>query len=433
MTKISAVTYGCSLNHSDTEAMLSHLKKAGHEIIEEPDNADLVLINSCTVKNLAEKKLFKAIKEFEAKGKKVIIAGCVAQAHQEYLSSRLQEYSVIGTRQINNVAEIVDSTLKGRTIHAIDMDCEKRICIPIIRKNPYVGIVPIAEGCLGNCTYCKTRFARGTIKSYEPEAIIQRIKTDIASGCKEIWLTAQDCGAYGAEIGTNLPELLNKVLEIYGDFKVRLGMANPNHIHKFLPEMIRIYKKHATEKGKLFAFIHLPVQSGSDEILKKMRRQYNTKQFKEIIIALRKEVPHITISTDIIVGFPGETEEQFKETLKLVEESDFDVINVSRFWARPGTEAAMMPNQIHGQVSKIRSEELNKIKNKKSKGRNQRWKEWEGTIIIDEKGTTGGWVGRNYAYKPVAVKGNYKLGQEAKVKIKGIHTHYLEGTEKEET
>ncbi len=424
-TKISIITYGCSLNQSDSEMMLG-LLEPHYDLISDPDLADLIIVNSCTVKHLAEKKLFKTLKELKKMNKKIVVAGCVAQAHQEYLSSRLKDISVIGTRQIRNIKDVVQQTLDDFVVHAIDMDCDKRICVPVVRKNPFVGIVPLSEGCVGDCTYCKTRQARGRLTSYAPGAIVQRVRSDIQSGCKEIWLTSQDCGAYGQDIGENLPNLLKPIMEIDGDFKVRLGMANPNHIHKMMPWLLQIFKENATEQGKLFAFLHIPVQSGDNKILKAMNRRYTVEQFQEIVKEFRREIPKISIATDLIVGFPGETEEQFQNTLSLVKDMDFDVINISRFWPRPGTPAAALQNQIHGQVSKVRSEQLKLLKDQMCAKRNLIWKDWSGSIIIDEKGPTGGWIGRNFAYKPIAVPDPAKLGKKRTVKVTKTFAHHLE-------
>ncbi|HII72303.1 TPA: tRNA (N(6)-L-threonylcarbamoyladenosine(37)-C(2))-methylthiotransferase [Candidatus Woesearchaeota archaeon] len=427
MTKITALTFGCSLNHADSEMMLGLLKQARFDIVEDPESADLIIINSCTVKHLAEKKLFRSIEEFKAKGKHIVVAGCVAQAHQEYLSSMLRDYSVIGTKQIANIVSIVNTTLDGNIIHALDINCDKRVCVPIVRRNPAIGIVPLAEGCVGDCSYCKTRQARGRLVSYSPGAIVQRVRTDVQQGCREIWLTSQDCGAYGQDIAENFVSLLKSVMKVEGDFKVRLGMSNPQHVLRYLPWLIEVFKEHAKPEGKLFNFIHIPVQSGDDLILKAMNRKYTVDEFRKIVTTLRNELPDITIATDVIVGFPGESDAQFQNSMKLVKDCQFDVINISRFWPRPGTRAASMPDQVHGQVSKVRSEQLKAVKDQMCAARNQFWKDWSGSIIIDEKGPTGGFIGRNYAYKPVAIQGNHSLGDVVEVKVTDTAAHHLGG------
>jgi len=213
---------------------------------------------------------------------------------------------------------------------------------------------------------------------------------------------------------------LKEIINISGDFKIRLGMANPNHILEFLDELIEVYKS-----DKIFKFLHVPVQSGNNEILKTMRRRYTVEQFKQIIEKFRKEIPNITIATDIICGFPGETEKQFDNSLNLIKEIKPDVLNRSRFWPRPKTEAAEMENQIHGKETKKRSQLLTSIFNNTARMLNEKWIGWQGEIIIDEKGKDETMIGRNFAYKPVVVNGKFKLGEKVKIKIKKITSHYL--------
>jgi MiaB/RimO family radical SAM methylthiotransferase len=200
-------------------------------------------------------------------------------------------------------------------------------------------------------------------------------------------------------------------------------MMDPNNIILILDDLTEILKS-----NKIFKFLHIPVQSGNDEILKKMKRLYTIDEFKKIIKKLRKEIPEITISTDIICGFPSETKEQFNDSLKLIEEIKPDVLNISRFWLRPGTKAANMENQIHGNLTKQRSQLLTKEFNKISFEKNKKWIGWKGPILIDEKGKDNSFVGRNYCYKPVVVKSNKDLlGKKINIKVNEVTNHTLRG------
>ena len=192
-------------------------------------------------------------------------------------------------------------------------------------------------------------------------------------------------------------------------------MLNPNHVIEFLDELIEIYKS-----DKIFKFLHIPVQSGNNEILKAMKRKYTVEQFKEIIDKFKKEIPEITIATDIICGFPGETEEQFYDSLELIKQIKPSVLNISRFWPRPKTKAAEMENQIHSKETKKRSTLMTDIFHNIARMQNERWLGWQGDVLIDEKGKDETWIGRNFAYKPVIVEGNYKLGDIVNVKIKKV-------------
>lgn len=432
MTKIHIVTFGCTHNQSDSEVMAGLLKNAGFDIVDRPDNAQLIIINSCSVKNLAETKFFKAIREIEKNHpkKKIILAGCIPQADKKLVEQKLKNYSIIGTSQLTKIVDVVVHTLMGDTIQILVKEKNPRLNLPKIRKNKIVEIVPISEGCLDNCAFCKTKQARGSLFSYDKNAIIKQTKSALKDGCKEIWLTSQDCAIYGFDLTpkTNLAELLRDIVKINSDFKIRVGMANPHHIFKFLDDLIEIYKN-----KKLFKFLHVPVQSGNNEILKLMKRKYNVEKYKEIINKFKKEIPDLTISTDIICGFPTETEEQFQDSISLVKETKPDIINISRFWLRPGTAAEKL-KQLPGGITKKRSVRLNKIFNKIALENNKKWIGWKGSVLIDEKGKLKKgkktWMGRNASYKPIVVEGKskkFKLGQKINVRIVDVSEHYLKG------
>jgi len=413
MTKIYIETYGCSLNQSDSEVMAGLLKEKGFfEITDDIEEAEVIIINTCIVKKPTENNFYNRLKELEKlyPYKKKIIAGCIPQAD----SSKLKKYPLIGTYQLNNIVEVVEEALNDNIIHLIAKENNKRLNLPKIRKNHVIGIVPILSGCLGSCSYCTVPKARGKLRSYPIEEIINEVLEALKDDCKEIWITSQDNGAYGKDIDLNLTRLLKKIIELPYDFKLRIGMLNPNHVMEYLNELVEIYKN-----DKVFKFLHIPVQSGNDDILKSMNRKYKVKDFKKIINEFRKNIPKITISTDIIVGFPGETEEQFKDSLNLIREVKPDVVNISRFWPRKNTKAAKM-KQIHGGITKDRSRLLTSVHQYISYENNIKWRGWEGNILIDEQGKDNTWIGRNYCYKPVIVKGDYRLGDIIKVKIKDI-------------
>jgi MiaB-like tRNA modifying enzyme len=433
MTKIAFKTFGCTLNQADSELMMGLLKEAGYDVVgsgdagDGPDSADLVVVNGCSVKSLAEKKFFKAVQDVISSGKKVVVAGCVAQAEQDYVSTKLRNYSIVGTKQLNKMVHVVEETLAGNIVQMLGGDKNERFNVPRVRRNKVVGIVPIAEGCLGECAYCKARLARGKLISYDPDAIVKQVVADVGSGCKEIWLTSQDCGAYGKDIGTSIVQLLRAVLEVEGDFFVRLGMMNPNFVVEYVDDFIDIYKEN---KGKLFWFLHVPVQAGSDRVLKLMKRNYNVSDFVSVCEQFRKELPEITIATDIICGFPGESESEFSESMVLMRKIQPDVINISRFWPRPGTEAAQMKGQLIGRETNARSREMRKVLEEVSLSRNKTWEGWQGSVLIDEKGSVGSgesWVGRNYAYKPVGLKGRFRLGDYVEISVLKACKYHLEG------
>ncbi len=207
---------------------------------------------------------------------------------------------------------------------------------------------------------------------------MRHISHAVREGAKEIWLTSQDSSAYGLDIGTHLAELLKKIVEIPRDFRLRVGMANPTYFKLFLNEFIEVMKH-----PKIYKFVHIPVQSGCDRVLKDMKRAYTVEEYKEIMGRIREEIPEMTFATDIICGFPTETKEDFEMTLALVKETKPDIINMSRYWQRPGTVAARM-NQINGGEIKRRTKELKRLFEKVAFEKNQRWLGWKGKVVINE-------------------------------------------------
>jgi len=416
MTNIYLETYGCTLNHSDSEVMAGILSESGFKIVYSLDEADLVIINSCIVKGPTQNKIIHRVKEIK-EHKKVILAGCMPQAFPD----QLKMVSKIGTYQLNSIVDVVNATLAGHVVTLIAEDDNERLNLPLIRSNSLVGIIPIARGCLGNCAFCITKKARGNLKSYSEESIIRQAKSLISSGVKELWLTAQDCGAYGKDIGSNLPALLNLLTKLDGDFMIRIGMMNPNNVKDFLEELIEVYMD-----KKVFRFIHLPVQSGSNSVLKKMNRKYTVEEFKNIVNTLRQNISNLTIATDVICGFPTETKEEFSETVELVSSLKFDIVNISRYWRRPKTKAVEL-KQLHPSIIKKRSAYLTTVFDRTLVDKNRDWLNWRGKILITEKGTLdNSWSGKNFAYKHIIVLSEENLlGKEIEVKVIDIGRHDL--------
>lgn len=418
MTKIYLETYGCTLNQSDSELMAGLLAEAGYEIVYDLEDADIVILNCCIVKKPTQDKIIHRIKEIKDK-KPLILAGCLPQAQP----NSFRDLSKIGTHQLNAIVDVVGATLDGHVISALAEEDSERLNLPKIRKSKFIEIIPICKGCLGSCSYCITKKARGNLFSYPVDAIVQQTKSAVEDGVKQIWLTSQDCGAYGKDLGTNLPSLLNELVKIPGDFKIRVGMMNPNHVKEYLGDLIDVFMD-----KKIFSFMHLPVQSGNDRILKLMNRKYTIDEYKNIVKVIRKNLKNVSIATDIIVGFPSETKEEFEESLQLVKELRFDAINMSRFWKRPGTKAADM-KQLPPRVIKERSTLMAKEFDKTLVDRNRDWLNWRGKVFITEKGTLyNSWIGKNYAYKQVVVLSEEPLlGKEVEVKIIDVGRHDIKG------
>lgn len=412
--RVKLVTFGCSNNLAESEIMCGLLRKAGYEIVETGE--DVRIVNVCSVKGPS---LNKGLKEAKASKAPVVVAGCIPAESIKAIKKVRDDLSLLSTHNFDKIADIVDKTSKGLFVDVLEKGKKVKVCLPKIRKNPIVNIVPISSGCKGECTYCSVRPIKGKLFSYDEALIIEEATNSVAEGCKEIWLTAQDTGAYGLDIGSSLPKLLKKILSLDGDFKVRLGMANPNFIFRYLDEMVELLKH-----PKMFKFLHIPVQAGSDRVLWMMKRPYNSSQYRKIVAKLKEAHPDLTVSTDIIVGFPTESQEEFMESVKLITDTKPGVLNLSKYWPRPGTEAAAL-KLIEGDTMKERSAKIKEAFDEAALENNKKWIGWEGDVLIDEEGKNKTFIGRNYAYKPVIVKGKLKIGDSVKVKIKKATTHDL--------
>ena len=263
---------------------------------------------------------------------------------------------------------------------------------------------------MSECTFCQTKLSKGDLSSYRLGDIVRQVQTEIKEGCKEVWLTSTDNGCYGLDIGTDLPSLVNAVTEIPEDFMIRVGMMNPMYMPRIKEKLIESY-----DNKKVFKFLHIPVQSGSDKVLNDMKRGHTSQTFREIVKKTKEKFTNFTISTDIIVGFPSETEEDFQKTIQLLDETKPDVVNLSKYSARPGTDAAEL-KQIDAVEVKRRSKVIFDQINNISLESNKKWIGWKGKVLFDEN-TEEGIKGRNYAYKPIAVDEEVKIGASHIVEI----------------
>lgn len=332
--KVYVKTQGCSHNISDGEFMMGLLAEYGYTLVDRLEDSDACLFNSCTVKNPSQDTFLFNVEKAKKLGKAVVVSGCVPQGDRNLKG--LEDVSILGVTQIDRVVEVMEETIKGNTVRLLAKKELPTLDLPKIRKNKFLEIIPLSTGCLNSCTYCKTKHARGKLGSYAPEAIISRAEQSIEEGVKEIWLTSEDTGAYGRDIGTSLPELVRGIIKILpGHVMLRIGMTNPPYILEHLDAMSDILNH-----PRVFAFLHIPVQSGSNPVLENMNREYTVEDFKKVCDTLLTQVPDLSIATDVICGFPYETKEQFDETMDLIDHYKFPVVNISKFYSRPGTEAA---------------------------------------------------------------------------------------------
>ncbi len=406
--KVFVKTFGCSANLADSHLMetLIHNSK-NYTLVNNIEDSDVVIINSCTVKQNAETKFWKTIRESKKLGKKVVAAGCVPQADKLAVEKLVEQgIPVLGVRDVDKVIEILDALAKGKVL-VINDSINKSYHDFELLPDSVIGIVPINEGCLGNCTYCKTKFSRGNLLSYPPDRILSQIENFLSKGVKEIWITSQDSGAYGYDLKGEkylLPHLLKDILAIPKDFKIRLGMMNPNHAEKIIDDILELM----ANDDRIFRFLHIPIQSASDKVLRDMNRLYDSKTIYDLFSKIRAFDEKLTISTDVICGFPTECEEDFDETFKFVETFQPEILNISRFWPRPGTKAAEL-KPLYNQVPIQRAKKIRTLFREYSFRNQKKWLGWQGYALIDEVGKNNSLIARNDYYKQIVIKDFDKL------------------------
>ncbi len=407
-------TYGCSANQNNTEIIQGLLVKAGYNLAKNSEKADFIVINSCIVKGPTENRIKSRINELSSLGKQIIVAGCMPDVRKSELSKL--NVKLLGTKSIKSIVKLLESDSKELFNNKeIKLDNCK------ISRNPCVSITQISEGCLGDCSYCATRLAKGNLFSFPEQEILASIEHDLTKGAKEIWVTSQDNAIYGIDKGKpRLAELLNKIISLPYEFMLRIGMLNPKATSEIKEQLAEIMKN-----PKVYKFLHIPVQSGSNKILKAMNRNYTKEDFVELIKFFKQQLPEISIATDIIVGFPGESEEDFKETSSLIKEIKPDFINVSRFWPMQGTEAARM-KQIPAEIMGQRAIEILRLY--KSQLDNQSWTGKKEKCLINLKNKRG-FFARNSNYKRILVENAQQsdLGKFVDIEVTGTLKNYLRG------
>jgi len=418
MASIWIEAYGCSASIADFEMISGLIVNGGHTLAQNEKDSDLNVIVTCSVKDVTAHKMVHRIKKL--KTRPLIIAGCLPKAEQSTVEKFSPKASLLGPNSLGKTLEVIDSTLKGtKSIEIKDTDVSK-VGLPKVRLNPAVGIIEIASGCMSECTFCQTKLAKGDLQSYRIGDIVRQVKKEIEDGCVEIWLTSTDNGCYGFDIGTSLPELVKSISEIEYNFMVRVGMMNPMYLPRIKDKLVESFMS-----DRVFKFLHIPVQSGSDKVLSDMKRHHTSKMFQEYDSVFRRRFDRFTIATDIIIGFPTETKEDFNKTVDLINQTRPDIINLSRYSARSGTEASKM-EQINVSEVKRRSKIVFNLAKKISQERNEDWIDWKGEVLFDEV-SNGNIKGRNFAYKQIVIDSKVKLGKKFIVKITEATSNGLKG------
>jgi tRNA-2-methylthio-N6-dimethylallyladenosine synthase len=386
-------TFGCQMNKADSERMAGILEDMGFEWSEDPNDASLILYNTCTIRDNAEQKVYsylgrQAKRKHEQPDLTLVVTGCVAQQEGEALLRRVPELDlVMGPQHANRLQDLLEQVFNGNQLVATEpIHIVEDITKPR-RDSSVTAWVNVIYGCNERCTYCVVPNVRGVEQSRPPAAIRAEVEQLGQQGYKEVTLLGQNIDAYGRDLPGvtesgrhqhTLTELLSYVHEVPGIERIRFATSHPRY---FTERLIRT----CAELPKVCEHFHIPFQSGDNDILKAMSRGYTHEKYRRIINTIREYMPDASISADAIVGFPGETEEQFENTLKLVEEIGFDLLNTAAYSPRPGTPAAMWENQLSEDVKSDRLQRLNHLVSTKAAERSQRYKGRLEEVLVEDQ------------------------------------------------
>jgi threonylcarbamoyladenosine tRNA methylthiotransferase CDKAL1 len=388
-------TYGCRYNFGDTAKLVEILKHKGSTFVNSAKEADTVIINTCTVIGTTERRMLRRLSRFREYD--LYVTGCMPAVQREAIFA-------VCTPTIISSETIREAYRSIRTV-----------------AGEGVAIVQVAQGCSGRCTYCLTRIARGPLKSFTEDEILAEILAHANAGTTEIQITAQDISCWGWDIGKSLPLLLKSIDDLPGRFMIRVGMMNPATVIGMLDDLVEAFAS-----DRIFKFVHIPVQSGSDAILDRMGRGYTVADFEEIITAFKKRYPEITLATDMIVGFPGETKEDFSKSLELIDRVRPNKVNITRYSRRPFTP--LFPEKDFPEwVKKDRSRIMNSRAEQIYASINTGCLEKQVPIIVTETIKTGSVMARSPDYLGIVIHENLPLGYEGHAILKKDRKYYFIG------
>ena len=400
--RVCIKTYGCTLNQADSNIMKSILESNGVMITERIDDADVAVVNTCTVKNITAQKILYRLSRMHDAGRKIVVTGCMASANRNLIEKYAPSASVVDTSNIGRIAEVAERLDVGKRMVVEDYAKVDKMAL-FNADDGIIAKIPINEGCTSNCSFCETKFARGPLNSFSEEKILDAVAQSARMGAKEIQLTSQDVGAYGIDSGTDIATLMGRIAQLDGDFKVRVGMINPEHLHRCFDGFAKELKGE-----KFYKFAHIPVQSGSNKVLKDMGRKGTIEEFEGYVKELRRKVPGVTIETDLIAGFPTESDDQFKETIDFVRRTRPEVTNISRFGARPHACASKMRQQSTEMINR-RSVVLSRAVRQVQHEINDKFIGKRFDVIVTESNEKS-LNGRNGSYRQVVIGRNDAKG-----------------------
>ncbi len=398
MKKVAFYTLGCKVNQYETNAMIEQFMKKGYEIVNFEEKADIYIINTCTVTNMADRKsrqILRRVKEINREAI-VVACGCYAQVAKEELEKIPEIDLIYGTNEKNKIADYIEEnvslgTFPNETFVTMQTVNNAKVTDVMYQKEfldfgttlyteKTRAVIKVQDGCDRFCSYCIIPYARGHVRSRKLESVIEEIEGVAKEGIKEVVITGIHVASYGKDFKEDirLIDLLEKVNEVEGIERIRLGSIEPTIITEEFLERL-------TKLEKICDHFHLSLQSGCDETLKRMNRRYTTEEFKKSTQLIKKAYPNVALTTDIIVGFPGETEEEFEKTYQFLKDINFYRMHVFKYSPRKGTKAEIMENQVEGNLKEQRSRRLIELSNENEKEHNKKYIGKEVEVLFEEK------------------------------------------------
>ncbi|HLW59232.1 MAG TPA: tRNA (N6-isopentenyl adenosine(37)-C2)-methylthiotransferase MiaB [bacterium] len=434
-SRFHIITQGCQMNVRDSEAMAGLLLELGYQPTDSPADADVILINTCTIREGADDRAYGRLGELRdlkrhRPGLILGLAGCLVQKDRERVRARAPYLDLVfGVHNIHRLPELLRQVRDGcQPVYEVWDRSDRAHPLPILpahRGSAVRGFVNIIHGCNKFCTFCVVPYVRGRERSVPPATVVAEVAGLAARGYREVTLLGQNVDSYGHDLAPrcNLADLLRLVHEVDGIERIRFTTSHPR-------DMTRALIRTVADLPKVCEHIHLPVQSGDDGVLRRMHRAYSTAQYRDTVAAIREAVPAASVTTDAIVGFPGETEEEFEGTVRLVNEVRFDAMNTAIYSARQGTPAAGYPDQVPDEIARRRLLDLNRVVERVACEVNQRLVGTPQEVLVDSPGARGGVVGRTRTNKVVTLEGDERLvGSTVVVEITAAGSWVLRGRE----
>jgi len=434
MAKLHLITYGCQMNEYDSERVAGLLRERQYELTDDASAADLILLNTCAIREKAEEKVFSKLGELKRlkatrPGLVIGVMGCMAQLQQATIFRRAPQVDLVfGSPAIARVGDLVERARReARPVLETGEAPLVKITAKPASADRLKAFVTVMEGCEKHCTFCVVPRTRGRERSHPPAAIVAEIEGLVAGGCREVTLLGQTVNAYGRDLipATDLAELFVRVNDVAGLERIRFTTSNP---YNLTPRLIRAMR----EVPKVCEWFHLPLQSGSDAVLERMNRGYTRARYLDLIAALRDAEPAMAFSTDIIVGFPGETEADFEATAEMIERVGYDNVFVFRYSRRPGTPAATMPEQVGDDVKADRNRRLLEVVERVTGARSARLAGRTMEVLVDgvSRRNPGELAGRTRCNRVVNFdgQGQVGVGDVVHVRVTDALPHSLRGT-----